>query len=73
MIEIDDKKKKSRMQKDRELKNIFRIQMIFSYGLVFFTKVSKILDHKEILVIGIIGYLIISAININKADEIKRS
>lgn len=73
MIEIDDKKKKSRMQKDRELKNIFRIQMIFSYGLVFATRMAKILDHKEILVIGIIGYLIISAININKADEIKRS
>jgi hypothetical protein len=73
MIEIDDKKKKSRLQKDRELKNIFRIQMIFSYGLVFVTRISKILDHKEILVIGIIGYLIISAININKADEIKRS
>lgn len=73
MIEIDDKKKKSRMQKNRELKNIFRIQMIFSYGLVFITRVSKNLDHKEILLIAVIGYLIISAININKVDKIKRS
>lgn len=73
MIEIDDKKKKSRMQKNRELKNIVRIQILCSYGLVFITRVSKILDHKEILWIGVIGYLIISAININKAEEIKRS
>jgi len=73
MIEIDDKKKKSRMQKNRELKNIFRIQMIFSYGLAFITRVSKNLDHKEILLIAVIGYLIISAININKVDKIKRS
>lgn len=73
MIEIDDKKKKSQMQKSCELKKVFRIQMILSYGLVFITRVSKILDHKEILLIAVIGYLITSAININKVDEIKRS
>lgn len=73
MIEIDDKKKKSRMQKNRELKNAFRIQIGYSYLLVFITRLSKLLDRKEILVIGIIGYLIISAININKINEIKRS
>lgn len=73
MIEIDDKKKKSQMQKSCELKKVFRIQMILSYGLAFITRVSKILDHKEILLIAVIGYLITSAININKVDEIKRS
>ena len=73
MIEIDDKKKKSRMQKNRELKNAFNLQICYSYLLVFITKVSQFLDRKEILMIGIIGYLIISAININKVDKIKRS
>lgn len=73
MIEIDDKKKKSQMQKKRELKNVFNLQIGYSYLLIFITRLSKLLDHKEILIIGIIGYLIISAININKVDEIKRS
>lgn len=73
MIEINDKKKKSQMQKNRELKNVLNHQIGYSYLLVFITRLSKHLDHKEILVIGVIGYLIISAININKVDKIKRS
>lgn len=72
MIEIDDKKKKSRMQKQRELKYNFKLQVLYSYLLAFIAKVSRDLDHKEILLIGVIGYLIISAINIKKIDEIKR-
>lgn len=71
MIEIDDKKKKSRMQKDRELKNGLNLQMYYSFGLVIVTKVSQALECNEILLIGVIGYLIISVINIKKVDEIK--
>lgn len=73
MIEIDDKKKKSRMQKHRELKCIFKLQILYSYLLAFVAKVSRSLECNEILVIGVILYLIISIIGIKKADEIKRS
>lgn len=71
MIEIDDKKKKSQMQKKRELKNIFNLQIGYSYLLVFITKLSKVLDCKEILLIGVILYLIISIMNIKKINLIK--
>ena len=71
MIEIDDRKKKSRKQKDRELKNGLNLQMYYSFGLVIVTKVSQALECNEILLIGVIGYLIISVINIKKVDEIK--
>lgn len=72
MIEIDDKKKKSRMQKERELKNVFNLQMYYSLGLVFVAKALQALECNEILLISVIGYLIISVINIKKIDEIKR-
>lgn len=60
-----------RMQKDRELKNGLNLQMYYSFGLVIVTKVSQALECNEILLIGVIGYLIISLINIKKVDEIK--
>jgi len=72
MIEIDDKKKISRMQKHRELKNSFNLQMYYSFGLAIVTKVSQTLECNEIVLISVIGYLIISVINIKKIDEIKR-
>ena len=72
MIEIDDKKKKSRMQKNLELKNAFRLQICYNYVLVIIKKVSQALECNEILMIGVILYLIISIRLIKKIDEIKR-
>lgn len=72
MIVIDDKKKKDPMQKKVEMKKLFRLQICYSYALVFITKISQTIERNEIVLIGVILYLIISVRNIMKIDNIKR-
>lgn len=68
MIEIDDKKKKSRLQKDREIRRLTNRQWTFTAALVLATRFT---DVTAIIILDILIYLVVSVANIRKIDEIK--
>ena len=70
MIEIDDKKKKSRKQKNREIRLLINRHWTYTAALVL---VVRFTDVKAIIFLDVLIYLVLSVRNLRKIDEIKDS
>jgi len=68
MIEIDDKKKISREERDREIRLLINRHWTYTALLII---VVKFTDVKAIIFLDALIYVILSVRNLRKIDEIK--